>query len=43
MEHPYFYPVKEAHAQARQIQDSRCYAAAVRGSPPQVAAASDLT
>lgn len=43
MEHPYFYPVKEAQAQARQIQDSRCYAAAVRGSPPQVAAASDLT
>lgn len=46
MDHPYFYPVKEAHAQARQIQDvreARCYATAVRGNSPPVPATSDLT
>jgi hypothetical protein len=43
MEHPYFYPVKEAQAQSRQYQEVHRFATTATGNSPPVTAASDLT
>lgn len=34
MDHPYFYPVKEAHARARHLQETTCFTAPVSSSTP---------